>query len=833
MSMTEPPLSPACRNPFRAACLLLMVVACLPARGVADSPRSASLKPFLSQYCLRCHGERQQKGERRFDGLASTIAADDTLIDYQDILDQLNLAEMPPEDATQPTDEERRAIVELLTTRIERFHQSRQALTRAPVLRRLNAREYHNTVRDLFELDLSIFQPTVSFPRDETVEHLDNVGSALVTSSHLLARYLEAAEQVVEKALTPLEKPQVQTWTFRNGFKQQPEIDQVHRTTNRFEHMTLYEVVGADKHEGAYGPILAFAEGVPFDGHYIIRLRAEALHREHPYDPKFLGTDPSEPLRLGIVAGDHTAGNLHLPQPNEPQLAELDLADGIGDYEVRVWLDKGITPRFTFPNGSMDVRNLWSRLLKKYPDQFPKGIKRGIVAARFNAIKFGKLPQIHLHEIEIEGPLYEAWPTPSHEALLGEEWGTAQRTGEIADHELRQHLQRLMSRAYRRPAGDEEVDRIAQLIRARRNSGRSLLEAYGDGIQAMLCSPHFLYLEPAAENGLTAYGVASRLSYFLWSTMPDQELFDLADRQELLEPQVLAQQVDRMLADPKSDAFIEGFLQSWLALRDLGSMPPDRQAFGPYYHYHLDSAMRRETHLFVRHLIDENLPIDHFLDSEFTFVNRALARHYGIEPPNGIGFHKVTLDDRRRGGLLGQASVLTVTANGIDTSPVVRGVWLLENLLGTPPSPPPPDVEPLDPDVRGATSIRDQLDKHRQVATCNECHRRIDPLGFALENFDPIGRWRDRYRPGVTVDASGELPGGKRFDDVAGLKRILVEQQDRFARALTQKLAAYAIGRQLGPRDRRAIDEILKAAGEREGLRDLIRAVVLSDLFQS
>ncbi len=305
-----------------------------------------------------------------------------------------------------------------------------------------------------------------------------------------------------------------------------------------------------------------------------------------------------------------------------------------------------------------------------------------------------------------------------------------------------------------------------QVIAIRRQAGQSDLEAYADGLKAVLCSPNFLYLDEPASGRLSSYALASRLSYFLWSSMPDAELLKLADADKLQNPNVLEAQVERMLNDPKSAAFVDGFLESWLTLRDLGSMPPDRGQFTAFYHYDLKSAMREETRLFTRHLLTENLSVDHFLDADFTFINRPLAKLYGLKTPEGSGFERVELPDGRRGGLLGQAAILTVSANGIETSPVVRGVWLLDNILGTPPSPPPPDVEPLDPDVRGTTTIRERLNKHRSSASCADCHRKIDPLGFALENFDPIGRWRDTYGKNTKIDASGELPNGKSFQDV-------------------------------------------------------------------
>ena len=242
--------------------------------------------------------------------------------------------------------------------------------------------------------------------------------------------------------------------------------------------------------------------------------------------------------------------------------------------------------------------------------------------------------------------------------------------------------------------------------------------------------------------------------------------------------------------------------------------------------------MRRETHLFTQHLLDKNLSIVNFLDADFTFVNKPLARLYGIDPPSSHGFELVQLSDRRRGGLPGQASVLTVTANGIDTSPVVRGVWLLENIFGTPPSPPPPDVEALDPDIRGAKTIRDQLQKHRTSPSCNDCHRKIDPLGFALENFDPVGGWRGVYSNRAKIDSSGELPNGQKFSGIGEFKDLLVERRELFARALTSKLLAYATGRHVESSDRRHIDDIVKTLGERgDGFRDLIKLVVLSEPF--
>lgn len=794
------------------------------------------VKPFLMKYCIKCHGVKQQKGERRFDQLVATIDNDDALVDQQDILDLLNLGEMPPAKAPQPTNTERRQVVAWLTGNIERYYRENSTTSGRSVLRRLNAREYRNTVRDLLHLDMTMFDPTVTFPNDQTVEHLDNVGQSLVTSGYLLQRYLAAAELVVNKALFPLERPEVQTWKFEDGLRQQPEIDQVFRKVGEFNYMTLFDVIGADKPEGAYGPIHAFSQGVPYDGRYEIRLLATALHRDHPYDDAFIGTWRDEPFRLGIRPGRKDVGKLHLTQPIEPLLAEIELADEQKWYTVEVPLDAGFTPRFTFRNGLMDVRGLYGRLVRKYPDQFPKRVRGGIVEDRFNAIKFGKLPRIQIETIEIKGPLFDEWPTASQRELLGDDCNSILAAGTMTDQQIRSQLTRFASRAYRRRATPDEVDRLVQVVAIRRKAGRSSIEAFSDGIKAALCSPAFLYLEPAGNNDqqLPPESLAARLSYFVWASMPDVELQEAATSGDLTQPTVLKQQLHRMLTDKRSDALLNGFLDSWLTLRDLGSTPPDRSAFGRYYRHDLGTAMRLETHLFARHLMDENLSVDNFLDSDFTFVNRSLAQHYGLkDSPTGSEFERVALTDGRRGGLLGQASVLTVTANGIDTSPVVRGVWLLENILGTPPAAPPPDVEPLDPDIRGAKTIRDQLQKHRDVAACYDCHRKIDPMGFALENFDPIGGWRNSYGRSTKIDASGELPDGQSFRSIEEFKRVLLKKKDQFTRALTTRLLAYAIGRPTDLSDRPQIDAIVTELNNRGGgFRDLIELVVLSETFR-
>jgi hypothetical protein len=415
----------------------------------------------------------------------------------------------------------------------------------------------------------------------------------------------------------------------------------------------------------------------------------------------------------------------------------------------------------------------------------------------------------------------------------------------LAPEAMRQILHSFADRAYRRPATKDEVDRLMRVAEQRIAAGRSPQEGLKDALKAALSSPSFLYLsqdtaavadrDQKARPRLNGYALASRLSYFLWSAPPDAELLQLAASGELTKPDILTAQTRRLLASPRSDAFVSGFLDSWLHLRSLGSTPPDRRNFEHYYSKGLEPAFKTETRLFFRDLIERDAPIRNFLDCDYGFINQPLASHYGLgdlgDPARAHEFRKVSFPDSRRGGLLGMGAVLTVTANGIETSPVVRGVFVLENILGTPPPPPPDDVPAIDPDVRGAKSIRELVSKHRESPNCYSCHQKIDPLGFALENFDPIGGWRTSYGK-TPIDSAGELPSGEKFSDVAGLKKILVKRQDLFAHMLTDRLLTYACGRRIGALDQPIVEKIVAdLPGRQHGLRSLIEAVVTSEPF--
>ncbi len=825
-----------CLSPLTVALMFLGTAA------FAAVGSSADIKTFLGTYCTDCHGPEKQKGERRFDTLQLPVANLDTLILLQDVVDQLNLGEMPPKKSKQPARDNTSRLTALISREIAKGHKHLSSTGGRTVLRRLNQREYLNTIGDLFALNMAAFDPTTKFPRDQVVEHLDNIGDTLRTSSYLLGQYLDSADQIVEKAFSLKERPEERTWRFNGNFKQQPELAPPHGKVFNYRYLCLYETQNTVNHEGGYGPINGFQQGVPQDGWYEIKVLAHAMNRHHPYDPNIYKMDPDEPFRLGIVPGDIKAGPLHHPQPIEPQLAEVTLGDGDPEwYTMKVWLDAGHTPRFIFPNGAANCRRTWGKILSKYRNTLPESVRRtqGIAATRPVVLKHGKVPHIRIHEVAIRGPIYDQWPPPSHRAILGDRPFEPGRTREI--------LATFATRAYRRPAGDDEIARLMAVVEQRRKAGRTEFEALKDGLKTVLCSPAFLYLarpEAAGKTNspagtlLTAPALASRLSYFLRASMPDKELTRAADQGGLLKTDVLLAQTRRLLAHPRSEAFLAGFLDSWLSLRSLGDMPPDRDMFEPYYAKDLQAAMKTETRMFTRDLIERNDSLVRFLDADYSFLNKPLAKLYGvgdaIAPEEAHIFRRVAFNNPNRGGLLGQGSILTVSANGIETSPVVRGVWLLENILGTPPPPPPDNVPAIDPDVRGAKSIRDRLTKHRHDPTCFGCHQKIDPPGFALENFDPIGAWRERYPKGPKIDASGQLPGGAQFANVGDFKKILVTRKDQFAHALTEKLLAYACGRRMEPLDRPVIDHILRELKQRNyGMRDLIELVVLSEAFRS
>ncbi|HIM29068.1 MAG TPA: DUF1592 domain-containing protein, partial [Planctomycetes bacterium] len=696
-----------------------------------------TIEPFLKSHCVRCHGLEKQQGDRRFDRLSLDFTNQENGEQLQEILDQLNLGEMPPEDEPQPSAARVRQVVQQLTALLHKARETARAHSGRVVLRRLNRTEYFNTVRDLFDLNMTDFDPTIAFPVDESVEGFDNIGEGLLTSNFLLAQYLEAAEQIVDKAIRPGPRPKMVHLVSRG--------DEIHGG-GILDPRGFKRALVRDQFTRAF--VKRKFNGVDDDGEYILRVKTNTVRWQgHRFDVDELGYDPNETPRIRVLVVSRSLGAVATRV-----LGEFDIRDGDPvELEIHGYLQQGYEFAVEWANGP---RGSQKRIMRKV---FPKYLPQDTIPLARNPVEMylGAAPELRLHRLELEGPYYPQWPLPGFTRFFSD------IPSDPGVEYLRKSLTRFASRAFRRPVERERLEPYVQLAMGRFSETRDFWAAVKFAMRAMLASPSFLYLiEPAKSPlesnvlaSLSNYELASRLSYFLWSSMPDDELSRVAAAGDLRKPDVIKREIERMLNDSKSEAFEQNFPGQWLNLRKLGEMPPDPESNKSYYADNLEAAMRQETRLLFQHLLRQNLNILRFIDADFTFLNPALARHYGLEELPGDDFRRVRLKpEQHRAGLLGHGSVLTLTSNGVETQPVVRGVWVLENLLGTPPSPPPPDVQPVEPDIRGATTIRELLAKHRTIATCNECHRKIDPIGLALENFDHLGRYRSRYKKHSMID---------------------------------------------------------------------------------
>ena len=851
-------------------CLLLLAIFCLAKVAIAEDTETA----FLRKYCVDCHGAQIQEGDRRFDQLSTDIVQTNDAEIWHEVLDRLNLGDMPPEDAkAQPSDQERLDLVAKLTKRLS--EKARTNEKQKTVFRRLNRREYDAAMRHVFGLESMLADPTSDFPPDETEHHFDNIGDSLVVSDFLLTRYLAASDQYLNAArelaeLTrAVEEPKTHSWSFTAPFCRNMPNPDGQDQDGKFQHLRENPT---DRY--GYLWLSKLRKGLPASGNYRIRVKAQAIHRDYPYKETIIGVPREDPLRLAIVAADTRTGDLATNNPTDYRLAEFDVPDNEPRWlETTVWLDKFYQPRFAFPNGPVRIKYMRHQLLRNHREHFPKFIKNhvhvfatmhpdydkktaGALEKAFlteqDRLKkqgqpydvFGTAhrmhtdaawrqfyreydgPRIRIYEVKIDGPLPETSPPIA---------ATFFPQGELNEVEAEKLIRDFARRAWR--YGSPTASNALLLYHQERESGASQIDALQIAYQTILCSPQFLY-HRTRRGELNNVELASRLSFFLWRTPPDAELLRIARAGRLTDSQVLNEQTERLLDDPRHRRFVHSFADAWLQLSKLGTMLPDRTEHPAYYNQRLDEAMRSETLLFLEDAIRQNLPVSALVDCDYSFLNSSLARLYGIDGVTGHHFRKVNLVDRNRGGLLGQASVLTATANGIDTSPVVRGMWVMESLLGTPPPPPPPDVEPIEPDIRGSTTIREQLEAHRSVATCASCHRRIDPPGFALEVFDEIGRFRTHYDSGgwqkrqlAKVDASGTLASGESFQGIQELKEILKSKQNLIASNLASRLLTYATGRMEDGQDKATLLS-LNQPNDSKGIRALIHWVVQCDAFR-
>lgn len=663
---------------------------------------------------------------------------------------------------------------------------------REVVLRRLNRVEYEHTVRDLFGIEVFVKE---MLPEDASAHGFDNIGEALSVSTEQMQAYLEAADAVLDTAFGPDKEPKRITTTLnlRDLIEETGGTKTVRKTN---EGVVLFN--------SGYNPSVLRTLSAPGPGRYRVRIQTRAVQTEKPVTM----------LVYGGVWGrrdKHIVGFFDIP-PGKTTTVE---------FTDRLW-ERGDTFEI-YPFDTVHRQT--------DPDNYDG-------------------PGLFVGDVNVEGPL-EEWPSRSRTTLLG---GSDPISGTLDD--AKRILGELLPRAFRRPIGSGDLEPILDLIRQALEAGKPFASALRSGLKGVLCSPEFLFLEEAGVENISDYELAVRLSYFLWSSLPDGELFALAEEGRLRKPDVLREQVERMLTDAKAKRFTENFTGQWLKLREIDFTLPDRKLY-PDYDELLKRSMVEESHRFFEEILRKNLSLASFIDSEFVFINERLARHYGIEGVSGQALRRVPLPPESvRGGVLTQASVLKVTANGTTTSPVTRGVWVLDNILGRPSPPPPAGVPAVEPDIRGATTIREQLDKHRNTKSCARCHRHIDPPGFVLESFDVIGgrrdyyrtvgggKWIERdpryphrhlgYRKGPDVDSSSQSADGKKLQDIRDYKRLLMTNQDQVARCLTEKLLTYALGRGLGFSDRPGVEEIVaKVKQGGYGFRVLVREIVQSETFRS
>ena len=790
---------------------------------------------FLQKHCIRCHGSEKQKADRRFDTLPERIRKLDDLERYQEVVAQLNLANMPPEKEPQPPAEERARAIAQLTGKLTAARAELNTSGGHSALRRLNSWEYRQTIGDLLGLNVEVWNPAEDFPEEVKVDGFDNNGAGLVTSGRLLDHYFGAAEEAIRRATQFGDRPPSKKYTQQSPFyfsgkssRDLPKLFKVDRF--RFIPETPFTDLYGRHYRGGHIGFLPLLRqgGVAHSGIYTIRVRAAAVGRVHDYGKALGDFRNGDPLVMEIAAVDRrgsveSTGNVS----KMTSLARVELTNEEPRwFQWKVFIEAGYEPEVRFRNGPLAAKRM-VRLLTTQAADKPEfkpfiGMKGGTEKAH-GVLKAYRGPRLRIWEIGVEGPHLDSWPTAGHRALYGK-----LTPGELNAATIGQRLAVFAEKAFRRPPLEGELKPIQRLVSGKLKEGLKPLEALQLGCQAVLCSPGFLYLN-LGEGQLDEVALASRLSYFLWSSPPDETLLKLATAGKLRSG--LSAQVTRMLADSRSNRFVRHFVRRWLDLDNIGTMPPSED-FLEYYRDNLENAMRKETETFFRHVLDNNLSLREFLDADYSFLNRELALHYGIEGVKGNELQRVSLKGSRRGGLPGHGAFLTASANGVDTSPVVRGIYVLEKLLGYTPPPPPPDVPMIEPDIRGAVTIREQLLKHREIATCAECHRKIDPLGFALENFDAIGGWRDEYGKKSPIDSAGKLPGGDSFRTFPEFRKLLVDRQDQFNRCLSEKLMTYALGRELEVGDRPGIDEILaELDGNKGGLRELIRLVVLRKPF--
>ena len=725
-----------------------------------------SVRALLDRYCVGCHNDRLKTAGLELDSI-DTDAVGQNAPTWEKVIAKLRAGAMPPVGRPRPDDTARASFIHALETKLDHASARNPNPGRTPTLHRLNRTEYQNAVRDLLALDID---SSALLPADDAAYGFDNIGDLLSVSPTLLDRYLSAATKISRLAVGASRGTSLSTYEFSKFKLQEERMD---------EELPF----------GSRGGV-AVRHYFPADGEYTIRIR-------------FLGlANPPIPLEVR-VDGERVAELMTSGKPG------IETPRDAGALDVR----------FLAKAGSRVVGLALLKPLLAAEGRFPKYYPWGNSSVFFTTT--GGSQYVSVSSVDITGPFNAVGPgeTPSRERIFSCYPGTV--ADEVAC--AAEILTTLARRAYRRPVGSEDVDTLMEFYELGQRGG-GFEGGIRRALERLLVDPDFLFrvvLDPEETMPGGTYRVndldlASRLSFFLWSSIPDEELLGYAEAGQLSDPRVFEAQVLRMIGDSRSSALIKSFGAQWLYLRNVKIAAPDLYEF-PEWDDNLREALQRETELFLDSQLRDDLSVVELLTANYTFLNERLARHYDIPDVYGSHFRRVTLPDERRAGLLGHASILTVTSYPNRTSPVVRGKWLLENILGAPPPPPPPNVPELEENAAGEMprSIKERMEQHRRNPVCASCHAVMDPLGFALEQYDAIGSWRDTD-DGMPVDSEGALPDGTSINGPAGLRELLVRRQDEFVKAVTEKLLTYALGRGLEHYDMPAIRQVIREAQSKD-----------------
>jgi mono/diheme cytochrome c family protein len=758
------------------------------------------VKPFLAAHCVACHGNEKHKRELNFESFTSASALIDQRDRWEEVVRKLRDRQMPPDEEPQPPEHQRQAVAGWLARELSRIDRLTPPDPGRVTARRLNRAEYNNTVRDLLGVDS---RPADDFPQDDSGYGFDNIGDVLSLSPALMDKYLSAGERVARTALFGV-PPMSPTLTRLRS--------EGRRNGDARVFPAQYDVSGLSLPNAVHAIYRA-----PADADYIVRVGLGGLRPAG-----------SAPIAVTLWADDREVASLPFDAERSArfdddrqdfggQALQFRVRLSLGDHHLAAAIPRifeGLPASYGGPNPSPrpeTPRTAFNPPATASAERIAQ--LRKAFDERQAELQRIPLNGVRVSTVDVGGPYAQATgPSRASRDLI---YVCGHTNGGHTPSCATRIMTSLAGRAFRRPVAAADVAKYVALVRGAQEDEGAFEEGLAVGIQALLVSPDFLFriernrpaAPPATGRPITQHELATRLSYFLWASMPDDPLRRAADTGTLRDPGVLSAQVRRMLRDPRSRALAEQFGGQWLQFRALESLTRDRARF-PDFDDYLRLSMRQETERFIGYVIQEDRSILDFLDAQYTFVNERLARHYGIAGVTGPGFRRVDLTGSPRAGVLTQASVLTVSSYATRTSPVLRGKWILDNLLNAPPPDPPPDVPNLnEASIGTAASLREQLEAHRKDPTCASCHRRMDPLGFGLENFDAVGAWRtmDGKFP---IDATGFLPDGDEFKGPEQLRDVLVGRRQAFARCLTSKLMTYALGRGLQSSDTRTVRAI-------------------------